>query len=216
MRTLAKLVMLLAVLAICMPAYGQGEIDILIYAKTMDCWEAWWDGDWDTDEDKITGFLVLEVLYDPETGEIQDILDAEQIEYWKDGRNKWYWQIEEEFLIERVEVDGEVIWVIEYILAEDDDEAQILMVRGVPKDMNIGLGRDAEDKREVARILKGYSLYLYISEGVEKEMCTITWRLQQRWTRLANHEDECDGDFECAIFDIVKAWLEDRGYDEVD
>ena len=215
MKALVKLVMLLAVLAICMPAYGQ-EVDILIYAKTMDCWAAWYDGDWGGDEEHITGYLVLAVGYNSETGEVLGILDAEQIEYWKDARGKWYWQTEEEYIIERVELDGEVIWVIEFVDAEAESAAEILMVRGEPKDMNIGLGRDAGDKREVARTLKGYYLSLYLGMGVEKEMCTITWRLQQRWTKLANHEDECDGDWECAIYGIVKDWLERRGYDELD
>ena len=212
MRTLVKLVMLLAVLAICMPAYGQGEIGILIYAKTMDCWAAWYDGDWDGDEDHITGYLVLEVVYDGD--EIVAIEDAEQIEYWRDGRDKWYWQRGEEYIIERVELDGEVIWVIEWVHAEEVEDAEIFMIRGKPKKMDIGFGRD--EKREVARVLKGYYLSLYLGMGVDKEMCTITWRLQQRWTKCANDPDECDADFECAIYEIVKYWLERRGYDDLD
>ena len=218
MKTVTKLAMLLTLLAICMPAYGQGEIDILIYAKTINCWEAWevFDNgaDWEIDEEHITAFLVLEVLYNPDTGEILDILDAEQIDYWKVRRDKWYEQFEEEFIIKRVDVGDEVIWVLEQLDGDTEPEwGEILMIRGKARDMNIGLGRN--EKREVARTLDGYILYLYLDEGVEKSMCTMSIRLLQRWTVLANDPDVGDSDFEYAIFDIVKDWLERRGYDEV-
>ena len=66
MRTWAKLVTLLAVLAFCMPAQGE----ILVYAKTLNCW--WADfiepaedpNYWDCDTENIKGFLILDVVYD--------------------------------------------------------------------------------------------------------------------------------------------------------
>ena len=206
MKTLVKLVMLLAVLAICMPAQGE----ILIYSKLYRCWEAWEDDGWNVDEETQKGFLVLDVEY--YQGEIIGIDEAYQVEYWKDGRDKWYWYYPEEYIVERVDVGDEVIWVFEQ-LDGDEGEAEIIMVRGKSRDMNIGLGRDAQ--REVARVLNGYVLYLYLGMGVEKEMCTLSMRLHGRFTRLANDPGECDQSFECALFGMVAGWLEDRGYDEV-
>jgi hypothetical protein len=218
MKAVSKLAMLLAVLAICIPVYGQGEVDILIYAKTIKCWEAWEvedDGvDWEIEEEHITAFLVLEALYDDLTGEILEILDAVQIEYWKDGRDKIYGSFGEEYIIERVDVGDDVIWVLEQLYGDTEPEwGEILMIRGKAKDTNIGLGRD--EKREVAKRLNGYILYLYLDEGVEKSMCTMSIRLLQRWTRLANDPDEGDSDFDYAIDEIVGAWLTKRGYEEL-
>jgi len=217
MKTVKKWAMLLALLAICMPAYGQGQVAVLVYAKTINCWEAWEvedNGvDWAVEEEHITAFLVFEVLYDGLTGEIVDILDAAQIEYWKDGRDKNYWIFEEEYIIERVDVGDEVIWVLEQLDGDTEPEwGEILMIRGRAREMNIGLGRD--EKMEVARTLEGYILYLYLDDGIEKSMCTMSIRLLQRWTKCANDPDEGDGDFDYAIEDIVEAWLQRRGYEE--
>jgi hypothetical protein len=210
MKTLVKLVMLLAVLAICMPAQGE----ILIYSKLYRCWEAWEvfdDGvDWEIDEWVQKGFLVLWVEYD-ENDEIDEILGSYQIEYEREGRDKWYWHYGEDYIVERVDVGDEVIWVLEEIYG-DELEVEILMVRGKPRDINVGLGRD--EKREVARALKGNIMYLYLGEGVEKAMCTLSLRLHNKFTKLANDPEEGDQDFEYAVFNVVIAWLEDRGYQE--
>ena len=209
MKTMVKLVMLLAVLAICMPAQGE----ILVYSKLYNCWaaqEVLDDGvDWNVDEWTQRGFLTLNVIYDGD--EILGIDGAYQVEYWRDGRNKWYWDYPEEFYIERVDVGDEVIWVLEYIYAYFESAAQITMLRGKPRDINIGLGRD--DKREVARRLDGYILELYMGMGVEKQMCTMSLRLHDRFTRLANDPDECNQNFECAVLGLIIPWLEDRGYE---
>lgn len=212
MKTLVKLVLALVLFAVCVPAQGE----ILIYSKTYRCWEAsevFDDGvDWIVDEWTQRAFLVLDVDYD-EGGEIDDIDGAEQIEYEKDVREKWYWQIKEDFMIERIEVDGEVIWVIEELQGDfEPDWVDIMMVRGRAREMNIGLGRD--DKKEVARVLNGYIMYLSLGMGIEKAMCTMSLRLQSRWTRLANDPEECEESFDCAVYGIVKDWLERRGYRE--
>jgi hypothetical protein len=206
MKSLMKLVVLLAVLAFCVPAQGE----ILVYSKLYNCWEAWEGLGWNVEEWTQKGFLVLDV--DFQNGEPNEILQADQIEFEKDGRDKVYWQIEEEFVIERIEVDDEVIWVLEQM---DGDEffAVILMVKGKAKDMNIGLGRGAQ--REVARTLTGYMLYLNLGMGVDKEMCTYSLRLHSRFTKLANDPEEGNQDFDFARVNIVKAWLTNRGYEEV-
>jgi hypothetical protein len=209
MRVVTKLVILLAVLAICMPAQGE----ILVYSKLYDCWGASSPDMlvWDVDEWMQRGFLVLNVIY--VDGDIVEVDGAYQVEYVRDGRDKLYWDYPEEFTIERVEVGGEVIWVLEYILATETTEAEIIMVRGKPRDINIGLGRN--EKREVARELTGYWLDLQLGMGVEKQMCTFSLRLHSRFTKLSNHPDECNQSFECAVLGLVIPWLEGRGYEEV-
>jgi hypothetical protein len=212
MKTLVKLALVLVLFALCVPANGE----ILVYSKIYHCWEAWEVFDdgvgWAVDEWTQKGFLVLDVEY--YQGEIVAINSAEQIEYWRgrvDGEiEKWYWQIKEDFIIERVDIGDEVIWVIEEVEAEE--AVGIVMLRGKARNMNIGLGRD--NPREVARVLNGYIMYIYLGEGIDKAMCTMSLRLHCPWTKLANNPDGCDQDFECAVFDIVKAWLERRGYQE--
>lgn len=216
-RTLTKLAMFSAVLTICIPAYGQGEVAVLIYAETIDCWEAREvedNGvDWEIEENRIKAFLLFEVLYDDLTGEIVDILDAAQVEYWKEGRDKKYWIFEEGYIIERVDIGKKVIWVFEQLDGDTKpDWREMLMVRGEVRDMNIGLGRG--EKKEVARTLEGYILNLYLGSGIEKSMCTMSIRLLKRWTKCANDPDVGNRNFEYAKKDIVEAWLHRRGYNE--
>jgi hypothetical protein len=209
MKTMVKLVMLLAVLAMCMPAQGE----ILIFSKLYNCW--WADSldlvNWDVEEWTQRGFLVVDVDY--YLGEIVGINQAIQVEYWKDGRDKWYWYYEEDYEVERIEVGDEVIWVIEYIHADSETSAEIIMLRGKAKAMHVGLGRDAQ--REVTRSVTGNVLSLDIGMGVEKEMCSFAMRLHSPWTRCANDPDECNQSLECAVLGIVVPWLERRGYEEV-
>jgi hypothetical protein len=208
MKILAKLVLVLVLFAVCTPA----QAEILVYSKIYRCWEAWEvfdDGvDWEVDEWAQRGFLVLDVEY--YQGEIVGINGAEQIEY--DRSDKEYWQIKEDFIIERIDIGDEVIWVLED-LNQSEGWAELTMVRGRAKDINIGLGRDA--KREVARALNGNIMYLYLGEGIYKGMCTMSLRLHGRFTKLANDPEEGEQDFEYAVYDIVKAWLERKGYEEV-
>ena len=213
MRTLVKLIVLLALLAICMPAQGE----ILVYSKVYHCWgaeEIIDDGvDWDIWDYTQRGFLVLDVVFD-EFGEVVGIEEAVQIEFWReDLRDKYYYVDGEDFFIERVDDGDEVFWVLEQLYGTEG-EAEILMVKGKPRVISIGLGREREDRREVARALSGYWLYLYLDEVIDKEMCTFSLRLQGRFTRLANDPDFGDQDFGTTI-DAIIDWLEDRGYNGI-
>ena len=211
MKTMVKLVMLLAVLVICMPAQGE----ILIYSKLYKCW--WADSadleNWNIESWTQKGFLVLDVDYDP-NGEPNEIIDMEHVEYRKDGRDKWYWHYDEDYIFERIEVGGGVIWVLEYINATDTTSAEIIILKGKPVDMNIGLGGNAQ--REVVHVLNGYVLYLDIGMGVEKEMCTMSLRLNGKLTRLANRPNGCDQEFYCALFGAAIGWLQNKGYREIE
>ena len=233
MKTLAKFVMLLVVLAFCLPADGE----ILIFTKTGKCFEA--DGErelddgewlWGVWEERLTGYLILEVEYD-ENGEIDYINHAEQVEYWREGRERWYEQFPEWFDVERIEIldrwDRPIVyWVLEaWDTWEDEGEEGIwfIMLRGRARMVNIGLGWADEEKREVAAMLEGCCQewdWWEILDGpgteyIEKWMCCETLRLHPWWTRLANDPDVGDQDFEFAVFEIVKYWLEWLGYEEL-
>ena len=204
MKTLTKFVMLLAVLAFCLPADGE----ILIYTKTMKCFEAEGealDGDpfdwlWVGDE-RITGYLILDVVYNGD-GTIDFIDDAHQVEYWRDGGERWYEQWWEGYDVERIEVEDRwgrptVYWVLEDWWYDEIangvawEYIGFAMYRGKARMANIGLGWTEAERREVASMLEGCYLYFdwYLDEPdeyLEKGTCCVTLRLHPWWTRLAN------------------------------
>ena len=233
MKTMTKLMMLLVLLAFCLPADGE----ILIYTKTMKCFGAegtqeidspviW---DWVGDE-RVVGFLILDVLY--EDGEIVWVWDAEQVEYWREGRERFYEQWEEGYGVERIEVPGRtelappiVWWVLENWWLDEGigvEDAFFVMHRGKARPVNIGLGWAPEEKREAASVLQGCMQYYWewldeVPEPdvweIEKGTCCVTLRLDAWRTRMANlywaayDEDEGDGwtwdPFEWAIGGIA-------------
>jgi hypothetical protein len=184
MKTLAKFVMLLVVLAFCLPADGE----ILIYTKTMKCFGAEgytvdgdpWVWDWVGDE-RVTGFLILDVVYDG--NDLVYIEDAEQVEYWREGRDKYYEQWGEWFELERIELPGRtewapriVWWVLEnWWLDEDEtyEHAGFVMHRGKAKMGNIGLGWRRADQKEVAPALQGCLQYFDWGEDDPNEYLEI-------------------------------------------
>ena len=200
MKTLVKLVMLLAILAICMPAQGE----ILIYAKTVKCWDAEEDEPWDVDEFTIRGYLVLEITRD---GDEVIVEEAGQIEYGRDGRDKWWDAYPEEFFCIRVEND-EVEWVLAQAETDPGDEGEITMLRGKASDMDVGFGRN--DRREVAKKLSGKCLTLWTGNGDWLAMCDWELRLKTSWTKKSNEDEDDFGD----AMDRVIGWLENRGYED--
>ena len=159
--------MLLAVLAFCLPADGE----ILIYRKTMKCFEA--DGEvvidspdwtWDAGDERVTGYLILEVEYD-ENGEIIEINDAEQVEYWREpwseGGDRWYEQFVEGFDVERIEIEDRWGRPIVYWVLEDwdtwEDGIWFVMHKGKARMVNIGLVGDQRRNERLPRCLKAVS-----------------------------------------------------------
>jgi hypothetical protein len=236
-KKLTKLVILLVVVAFCLPAGAQDlNNGILVYRKTMKCFEA--DGEreaegewlWETGEERVTGYLILDVSYD-EDGQIAEIWGAMQIEYWRDGRDRWYEHLKEWFEVERIEIEDRagrpvVYWVLENWNRWGLDGLggmSFTMLRGNARMANIGLGWAAAEKREVPSMLEGCLQYWerWLDEEptpdmeyIDKSMCCESLRLHPWWTRLANDPDVGDGDFEFAVYEIVVAWLERLGYEE--
>jgi len=204
MRTLVKFLMLLVVLAVSLPAYGQGDMAVLVYKKTLNCWDAW-EGDpndWDVEDEKTKGFLILEVLYNPD-GTISEVLNAAQIEYGKDDEGKWYEEHGHDFDVFRV-VDGRSV---EWMLVEtntDDDEGELMMLRGRVRNKKIGI----EDASGVATKLAGNRVGFWTDGDDDIILCSLSLRLHTAWTKCFNE----DGfDIEDAMNEI-EDWLENKGY----
>jgi len=206
MKFLVKLIMLLAVSVICTPSQGE----ILIYTKSMNCFEAIETdpGVWEVYDGSRKGFLIIDVEYD--LGEIVGINQATQIEFWKDDYGKWFSQNDHNFVYERIVYDDTVYLVLEDFFT--DDELLIFMYRGKTKVMNIGLGKD--EKREVPRALEGSIIEHYDVDFLYKRICCASLRLSSNWTRHANDPEIGNQDFEFAEEDIVKDWLLRHGYDD--
>ena len=218
MKTLTRLTMVLAVLAICLPADGE----ILIYRKTMTCFEvegeevigngpAW---DWAMYRGWPRGYLILDVNY--VDGQIAQIDNAVQVEYWVEEGHKYYRQIEHTFDVNRVGTDGAVYWVLEDLTAEPLDGLRFMIVRGRTRNTNLGLGWGL--LRPVPSVLRGAFLRRASSDTyVYRQVCySMSLRVHWSWTRRANSAIGGDQDFGYAEWDIVKTWLERLGYEEVE
>lgn len=200
MKIMAKLIMLLVVLAFCMPA----QADILIYNKSVK-YEGVELGETTDDLYRCSyrGYLILEVTFDP-NGEIDTIDEAVQIIYWRDGQTKYTDDWEHDFDIARFE-EGNISG---YGLTESDTGEGYFyasMLSGRARDMDIGF----EDVNEVPQQLKGTTLEH--DTGNYSEVGSYNLRLNNSWTRFANEEGY---DAEDAYDDIVDM-LADRGYPTV-
>ncbi len=199
MKMMTRFVMLLAIVTICLPA----QADILVYAKTIKCWEAWETDPnvFNVDEYTVKGFLVLDLCFSAEDGTFMSINGAAQIEYWKDGRDKWYSVNEENWSGRRI-ANGNAGWVLERMNNQETDQTDAVMLKGLAKYTDIGFGRN--EKREIAPTLNGYGLY----NLDDLRMCVWTLRLQSQWTKCSNQDND---NIDITVGNIVD-YLEDKGY----
>lgn len=244
MKTLAKLAAFFAIFALCIPT----QAEILIYNKTIRGLVSNGEGvtdpndpnivswSWDAGEQIDRGFLILDVEIDPNNASIAEINKSMQVEYWRDEQLKYYEQIPYNLSIEKIVLDDTTYWVLTDIFTPQEDQVLILMVKGKAKLCNIGLG-SKENRREVPITLTGSALAFMQDEndGMEstyKEVLTVSLRLHNRWTRLANlywetYDPFVDyyNPFEWAEggtnkngepYGIVKEWLIRRGYVEIE
>ena len=195
MKTMARLVMLLVIVTICLPAQG----DILIYNKTVK-WEGVEFGEPDdVYRETNRGFLILEVTI--ENGEITSVDNARQIIYGGAGQDKWTDEWTHYFDIYRFE-DGNIVG---YGLTEfDSDEGYnyAFSVGGLARRQNIGNA----DPNEVPKHLVGNAIEH--EPGDFSERGTYDLRLNNCMTRDANKDDMTFGE----AYNMVREWLTDRGY----
>jgi hypothetical protein len=207
MKTLAKLVVLLILLGVCLPAYG--EIIIYSFTNTNSHYNNDSESGGDVGSETEKGYIILEVTYN-EDGTIASIDNATRISYWKEGSDKWYEQMDiGELSLERIVYgsnDSKVRWMV-----YQEGDGSMLILTGRAYDKNIG----AAENRKVATTLKGYNLWHddlgdgSFEFGIEK----ITLTLKTTWTKHANDDEGLNQDFDAAV-DYAIAYLDGKGYDE--
>lgn len=202
MKVLAKLIMLLIVLAVCVPA----NADILIYKKTLQCWNAYSPGVgiWNVDKSRIRGYFILEVNYNPD-GTLAGIVDAAQVDYWRDRQEgKLYEVIDHDFDIIRVVDRRSVIWV--FVQSEIDvDDINLIMLRGGARKTYIGSSTNMEAPKKI----NGDQLF-YWDDGDWLITCKWSLRFYKKFTEWSNTDQD---DLYTATTNI-EAWLINSGYVE--
>ena len=245
MKILAKLIVIIFMLAICLPAEGE----ILIYSKISDGFEAggvetsysiesiFTEFEWNAGERTYRGYLLLDVEFNSDN-QLAAINRAAQFDYWKDGENRYYEQRQLDFNVERIQVDEQVFWTLTDINTPQDDQVEIFMVSGSAGLNNIAMISSPNNK-EIPLLLKGtYLEYLQNTDTspayIEKKIYSVTLRLNSWWTRVAqvyyqdyikeNGENFTQDPFTWAeggvdkngnSYGIIKDWLLRNEYTEV-
>ncbi len=201
MKTIVKLVMLLAVLVICMPAQG----DILIFNKSVKSQGAELTDDVNDVSDVYTetnrGFLVLEVTYDA-NDQIESVDNAAQVEYGITSRTKWATRVLHDFEISRYTDGSKIIYSLSEVDSTDDD-FDVMLLQGKAKNVDIGNA----DANEAPVQLCGRHLYRDGDDAAE--MCNETMRLNRSLTKSANGLETVSF---ANAYALVQAWLSSRNY----
>lgn len=210
MKTIKILFMLLLLLAVYTPAQGE----ILIYQKTVKGFDCNSLSDvWDVNERRNKGYLVLEIEYEyvDDVLTIQEV-NAVQIDYFKEGDDKWFVEVAHDFNIVRADYNGKLMWFLTDITVERFIGIEIMMLQGPVVDSKIGLGN--ENLREIPKKLKGNYLndqQLSITHFIDTR--DISLRLNAGWTKIANNPNRLNGNFDDAVADIEVGLL-NKGYED--
>lgn len=203
MKTLVKLVILLAALSIAVPAYG----DVLVFAlseKSIISFDKE-GGTWDVEKWKEKGALVIEV--DDLDAPGGTIPKATVIWYGTDEGGKWYELDALDGVFELVVIDAaKKHWVI----LLNDEGVYMLVLAGKVKGTAVGLA----DKKEVAAALKGNAIFDE-EDGADREISATQMqaKLDKKRTTKANSTPQ-DRD---AVVAEIEAELVAGGYvEEVD
>jgi hypothetical protein len=223
-----KLVMVLVVLALCVPTYGY----ILVYKVTMSGTEAKLETDgtegWLLQKESGVGYLVLDVDDD----DPNVLYDVQFIDYFTEDHDKLYnmWVTGEEFthsILPGLPPKGKNIASINIDLSAESGTTLGGKLFGTVKSTDIGTG----GKVDVATSLKGVFAWESYEDDTlaESGYGTVSLTLDSKWTKTANNEDEekgFGGDFWSFLDsesgpseDEPKApqgliyWLESKGYE---
>ncbi len=245
MKILAKLIIVLTMLAICTPAEGE----ILIYNKICNGFRA--EGletpdpndpnftgfEWNAGEWTSRGYLLLDAEFDSDN-QIILINKAIQIDYWRHGQRKYYEQTQLNFKIERIDVGEFVYWILTDINTPQDSQVVILMLRGTATINNIAMS-SSQNYKAIPLILEGsYIEYLdsidYSSASIYNKIFSVSLRLNTLWTRVAylywqdyqksGGKNFIHNPFEWAeggvdtngnSFGIIKEWLQRNEYKDI-
>jgi hypothetical protein len=213
-----KLVMVLAVLALCVPTYGY----ILVYKVTMSGTVAEWEtddtGGWLLHKASGVGYLVLDVDDDDPNA----LNDVQFIDYFTEDHDKLYnmWVTGEEFtqsILPGLPPKGKNIASINIDLSTESGTTLGGKLFGTVKSTDIGTG----GKVDVATSLKGVFAWESYEDDTlnESGYGTLSLTLDSKWTKTANNPDGFDGDFG-SFLEIdpetpqgLIEWLESKGYE---
>ena len=203
MKTGAKLIMLLAVLAICMPAQGE----FLIYKVNGRDKGAESNGSDEIFTDSSRSYLIIEVVY--EDGVIVDMNpQAYTVEYWREGRDK-FWEVNEdldELVIQRFDDGRRVLYSLANVNEIEGSYvffASLLHGRAQTPRVFDGV--------EVPMTLSGYTLENIV--GDESTIIKVNCRLENRGTRDINEDPEVET-IEDAVDAVINHLEDDLGYVE--
>jgi hypothetical protein len=208
MKTSRKIAVLLAVLGLCLPSYGE----ILIYKfSETDTYFQQNSQEWQMRKEVNRGYVFFEVDYTDNT-----ITQGEAIGYGKGEAGKWFQSTPAGLELVRVDSGDKVQWVFVgkevTSAAEEAVRGQFIMVAGRARNRNIGVG----ENREVASTLAGYILEDADRDaGRSIQMSKLTLALYSAWTSWANGDgpDEGNQDFD-ATRQMIKEYLIGKGYTE--
>ena len=200
MKTLAKMAMLLVVLGLCLPSYG----DILVYKFSFSgAYYKLQDGEWQVANRARKGYMVLDFDYSTHS-----IEQAEVITYWKDQDGKWFRSSPLNLELVRVEYGTKIQWVIMQkdidVVGGDVVGGQFLMLTGSVRERNIGVGVN----RKVAATLSGYNLEG--AAGQDIVMLKVALTFYPAWTYWANG-DEGNMEFQTVV-EMIEDNLTAKGY----
>jgi hypothetical protein len=206
MTTLGKVIILLVVLGLGLPSYGEILVYKIIWTGTY--WEQG-EGEWAIDRRPSKAYVVFDVDYADNT-----IVQAEVIRYWTSDNGKEFGHGPLDAELVRVEYEGRVQWLIQFqaILEQDITGSSTHMVAGQARGRSVG----AQENREVATALRGYGLQDEThNEYRNLGMWAHSFTLYSTWTHWANGDEEGEGnqDFE-ATKQMIKGYLTTKGYTE--
>ncbi len=208
MKFLIKLIVILLFFVL----YSQADADILIYKLSITGYDFnGVSGDWEGIQRKDRGYLVLDIRYDDPEDTI-NVVEAREIIYWKDGEDYLFRVYDRDYQITRVLYRDTIWWFLTGSYA-DAVEVQAMISKGQSKDIAIDFVKDVTV--EVASQLTGRNISdSQLGPGHYIDIWSTKYRFYQQWTKLANNENNGNGDFDYAVDEIVKAYLIRRGYQQ--
>jgi hypothetical protein len=208
MKTLGRITVLLVVLGLCVPSFGE----ILIYKLTESgtFYEEVGVDDWEVDKDTGKGYMVIDIDYG--TGEI---VESALAQYGVDAGEKWFEMVPLNLEVVRVDDGTRVTWIV---MEKDIDDVggepsgSFHLLAGTARDKNVGTGTN----EEVASKLSGYGLEDNLDGDRSIGLSKVSATFYASWTYWANGDeiDEGNQDFG-TVMDEIAAYLEDKGYTEI-
>ena len=207
MKTLARMTVLLVVLGLCLPSYGE----ILVYkaTQTMTSYTEVAEGEWDVMKETSKSYLVIDVNYTTNT-----FTQSASINYGRDPNGKFFEENALSLELVRVTSDDRVRWVVLQEEIEPNEMApsgSIYALAGLASDRNIGTGT----KSEAAAKLKGSGFEDRTNEGLrELGLASVSATLYSAWTVRANGTGT--GQLNQSFSDtlaFIEVYLTSKGYE---